>query len=52
MDEKQLSYEIKTMQELIDIKKGTGRDASYEEELIIAWKKVYRKEFGKHYEAH
>ena len=50
MDEKQLRYEIKTMQKQIDIKNSLGKDASFEAGLVKAWKKVYRKEFGKTYE--
>ncbi len=43
MDAKQLRYEIETMQEIAD---HGGKESAYAKKLVIAWKRVYRKEFG------
>ena len=43
MDAKQLRYEIETMQKIAD---NSGTESAYAKKLVIAWKKVYRKEFG------
>ena len=43
MDAKQLRYEIETMQEIAD---HGGKESAYAKKLVIAWKKVYRKEYG------